>query len=270
MVYAASLPPRRDRISRIAAQINRLESTTADWAVDPPGLGMKGIETTAVSDVIPPLGLFPKSVGSEMEPSLLWEKGADHATLKDWRGILRKLAVDMKDKSMQPFSVRTRQISALCAFVPFVLSVLSAAIRYLPNMPSMPLWSKVTWFIAFPIFLSMTGAFIGFLIGVMLDSLESQNRSQSSIRNSEEYVNDWRASAEGQRTMKSAVWVAVEDLEPNQRVAETVMGEDGTPILLRHTLLKPTHIDLLRRQNVKKVKVEVMKYANEGDLALAG
>lgn len=270
MVTAPPLPSRRDRISRIAAQINRLESNTSEWAVDPPELGMKGLETTLDSRPLPPLGFFPKVGGTEAESSLLWEKGADHATLIDWRGILGKLAVDMKEKSMQPFSVRTRQISALCAFVPFVLSVLSAAIRYLPNMPSMALWSKVTWFIAFPIFLSMTGAFIGFLIGVMLDSLESQNRNQSNNRSAEDNMSDWRASAEGQRSVKSAVWVAVEDLEPNQRVAETVMGEDGTPILLRHTLLKPTHIDLLRRQNVKKVKVEVMKYANEGDLALAG
>jgi hypothetical protein len=231
---------------------------------------MERLDERASSEHIPPLGLKLPAGESEVESSLLWEIGSDHANLVDWRGILRKLAMDMKEKSMQPFSVRTRQISALCAFVPFVLSVLSAAIRYLPNMPSMPLWSKVTWFIAFPIFLSMTGAFIGFLIGIMLDSFESQNRNQNNSREPEDASSDWRSAQEGPRSMKSAVWVAVEDLEPNQRVAETVNGEDGTPILLRHTLLKPTHIDLLRRQNVRKVKVEVMKYTNEGDLALAG
>ncbi len=270
MVSSPVLPSRKDRISRIAAQLDRLESTSSIWAVDPPELGMGGLEATRESEPIPPLGLVSQPEESSMESSLLWENGADHATLTDWRGILRKLAVDMKEKSMQPFSVRTRQISALCAFVPFVLSVLSAAIRYLPNMPSMPLWTKVTWFIAFPIFLSMTGALIGFLIGIMLDSIESQNRNQRNTRVFEDNTEEWLTSAEGSRTMKSAVWVAVEDLEPNQRVAETVLGEDGTPILLRHTLLKPTHIDLLRRQNVRKVKVEVMKYTNEGDLALAG
>jgi hypothetical protein len=270
MTSAAAMPPRRDRINRIAAQIDRLESNTSEWAVDPPGLGMVGLETVDDTGPIPPLGLAAQTGDSKVESSLLWEKGPDHAIVVDWRGILRKLAVDMKEKSIQPFSVRTRQISALCAFVPFVLSVLSAAIRYLPNMPSMALWSKVTWFIAFPIFLSMTGAFIGFLIGIMLDSIESQNRNQSHHRESDESSDDWRTVTEGPRSMKSAVWVAIEDLEPNQRVAETVMGEDGTPILLRHTLLKSTHIELLRRQNVRKVKVEVMKYANEGDLALAG
>lgn len=270
MATAPVYPSKRDRISRIAAQINRLEATTSEWAVDPSEMGMIGLENTDETGPIPPLGLASPPDESEMESSLLWEKGADHANLVDWRGTLRKLAVDMKEKSMQPFSVRTRQISALCAFVPFVLSVLSAAIRYLPIMPSMPLWSKVAWFIAFPIFLSMTGALIGFLIGIMLDSIETQNRNQRNTKDSEETVEDWRVSVEGPRSIKSAVWVAVEDLEPNQRVAETVMGEDGTPILLRHTLLRSTHIDLLRRQNVRKVKVEVMKYTNEGDLALAG
>lgn len=270
MISAPVMPHRRDRISKIAAQISRLESTASEWAVDPPGLGMGQLDNGVPSGPLPPLGLKTQPEEYKMEPSLLWENGPDRAILVDWRGILKKLAVDMKEKSMQPFSVRTRQISALCAFVPFVLSVLSAAIRYLPNMPSMPLWSKVTWFIAFPIFLSMTGAFIGFLIGVMLDSFESQNRNHRDNRDSGDGLSDWRSASEGTRSVKSAVWVAVEDLEPNQRVAETVMGEDGTPLLLRHTLLKPTHIELLRRQNVKKVKVEVMKYANEGDLALAG
>jgi len=270
MTTAPAFPSRRDRITRIEAQINRLESNTSEWAADPPAIGVIGLESTDEAIPIPPLGLAVEPDESDMESSLLWEKGSNHANLVDWRGILRKLAVDMKEKSMQPFSIRTRQISALCAFVPFFLSVVSAAIRYLPNMPSMPLWSKVAWFIAFPIFLSMTGALIGFLIGIMLDAFETQNRNQRNTRESEEPVEDWRVSAEGPRSIKSSVWVAVEDLEPNQRVAETVMGEDGTPILLRHTLLKPTHIELLRRQNVRKVKVEVIKYSNEGDLALAG
>ena len=269
---AASLPQpaRRNRLSRIAAQIERLEANSAEWTSDPIDLQMEPLELQPDTERIPPLGIQEDMLEPEVESSLLWEKGEDHAILVDWRGILKQLAVDMREKSMQPFSIRTRQISALCAFVPFILSVLSAAIRYLPHMPSMTLWSKVTWFIAFPIFLSMTGALIGFLIGIMLDSFESQVRHGSGSHTSQDNPSDWHPPQEGPRTTKSAVWVAVEDLEPNQRVAETVMGQDGTPLLLRHTLLKPSHLELLRKQNVKKVKVEIMKYAGEGGLALAG
>lgn len=263
---SATLAPRpsRDRLSRIAAQIERLEANTAEWAVEPPVNQGEGGSAKADHDS----GIFEKSKISLENRAPQWENGSNHANLFYWRGILKRLALDMKEQSRHPFSLRTLQIAALCAFVPFVLSVLSAAIRYMPHMPSMPLWSKVTWFIAFPIFLSMTGAFVGFLIGLMLDTFESQIHPTHNNKNTSGQVSSFHTDSPTNQLLKSAVWVAVEDLEPNQRVAETVIGENGTPILLRHTLLKPSHLELLKNQNIKKVKVEVMKYSNEGDLAL--
>lgn len=111
---------------------------------------------------------------------------------------------------------------------------------------------------------------MGFLIGLMLDTIEAQARY--SARNKKD---DRRGMAAGHPSaapggVKGSVWVAVEDLEPNQRVAETVVGENGTPLLLRHTLLKPAHLELLKSQNIRKIKVEVLKYPGDGDFALAG
>jgi K+-sensing histidine kinase KdpD len=264
----------RDRLSRIAAQIERLESTTSDWAKDT--LPEEEIRVSQTQAIHAPRQSVPDVTGKvdrylEKKEPFLWENRFDHANLISLREITKRLAVEMKERAMQPLSARTRQISALCAFIPFVLSVLSAAIRFMPNMPSLSFWSKITWFIAFPIFLSMTGSFVGFLIGIMLDSFESQVKSQSQHRSEDYDLSPARNTlAGGSQTAKAAVWVAVEDLEPNQRVAETVLGDDGTPILLRHTLMKPNHLDLLKKQNIKKIKVEVVKYSNEGEMALAG
>lgn len=258
--------PSRDRLSRIAAQIERLEANTAEWAESPPNSQPAERKPSRDHES----GIFEKSKISPDYPTSQWENGSIHANLSYWRGTLNRLVLDMKEQSRHPFSLRTLQIAALCAFVPFVLAVLSAAIRFMPQMPSMSLWSKITWFMAFPIFLSMTGAFVGFLIGLMLDTFETQMHPPHSIKTSSGEASPQRVDAPSSQVMKSAVWVAVEDLEPNQRVAETVIGENGTPILLRHTLLKPNHLELLKKQNIRKVKVEVMKYSSEGDLALVG
>ncbi|MCA9423518.1 MAG: hypothetical protein KC931_03330 [Candidatus Omnitrophica bacterium] len=175
----------------------------------------------------------------------------------------------MARKSKDPFSGRTRQITVLCAFVPFVCSILGAGIRFMPQMPYLSLWQKITYFIAFPIFLAVAGAFVGFLIGVMLDTLERQVE-QKELTRMGSGESGAGSPAESPSTQKMTVWIDVEDLEENQRVAETVSGEDGTPVLLRHTLLKPSHIQMLKDQNIERIKVELVKYPAGGDLVFAG
>jgi hypothetical protein len=272
MPTAPAINRPKNKISKIAAQIERLEAHSEEWARDPVNL----VPSPPPPDNIQDPAEVPESPENgdvllfSEDASSLWENEADHAMLEFWGETLRRLVLDMKEQSKQPFSTRTRQISALCAFVPFVFSILAAAIQHLPNMPSLSFWSKITWFITFPMFLAMTGAFVGFLIGVMLDSLEAQNRLRGVYREEEEEAPVGVASAGIAPGLKTGVWVSIEDLEPNQRVAETVVGENGTPILLRHTLLKPVHLEMLRKQEIKKVKVEAMKYPGDGDLALAG
>jgi hypothetical protein len=185
-------------------------------------------------------------------------------------GYVQRLARDMRKKSKQPFSNRTKQISVLLAFVPFVVSMLAAGLRFMPMMPAMPLWSKMTWFIAFPMFMGVTGGLVGFLIGVMLDTIDNQVSLKGESDVDSEASETGHSSAISSPGVKTSVWVAVDDLEPNQRVAETVLGQDGTPLLLRHTLLKPSHIDILKNQNIEKIRVEAVKYPTEGDLAIAG
>jgi hypothetical protein len=250
-------------MSRIAAQIQRLEEREPEWAIGPaeevkPSFPeVRGLEK-------PPVDLL-----SEEDLKSQWELDENHARVSDWREILERLALDMQEQSKQPFSIRTRQISALSAFVPFVLAIMAAAVKHLPQMPMLSVWSKITWFIAFPMFLAMTGAFVGFLIGIMLDSMEAQAKRRPAASSKREGASEYGAAMAAASGVRTSVWVAVEDLEPNQRVAETVTGENGTPILLRHTLLKPSHIELLKKQNIQKIRVEAMKYP-EGELALAG
>jgi sensor histidine kinase regulating citrate/malate metabolism len=139
----------------------------------------------------------------------------------------------------------------------------------MPQMPYLSLWEKITFFIAFPIFLAVAGAFVGFLIGVMLDTLERQIEQKEMTR-SETLQSRDSERLEIANTQKMSVWVEVGDLEENQRVAETVTGEDGTPILLRHTLLKPSHIQMLKDQNVDRIKIDLVKHPVSADLAFAG
>jgi hypothetical protein len=146
-----------------------------------------------------------------------------------------------------------------------------ASVRFMPNLPSMALWSKFTWFLGIPIVLAVAGSLVGFVVGVMLDTLERQSENtaaagRSSSSSSSEPVELLTAPS----GTKSSAWVSVEDLQPNQRLAETVVGPEGTPILLRHTLLKPSHIEMLREQNVAKVQIEAMTYPSGGELAVAG
>jgi len=248
-----------ERLARIAAQVERLESREADWAREPLGgelspgrLDGEADDVDSVPDTASPP--FSERAGLDR-----WDWRRKRGKMIRWGDSFKELAAAMNQRVRQPFSLRTQQISMLCAFLPFAVAVLSAGIRLMPRMPTLQLWSKVTWFVALPTFLAMAGALVGFLIGVMLDTLERQVEDRQSanravLRDSEV------TSGLTPVGVRSGVWVAVEDLEPNQRVVETVTGEDGTPILLRHTLLKPAHVEMLREQNVDRVKVEVMKY----------
>ena len=258
-----------ERLARISVQMERLESRESEWAVEPAAYVTR---STSVAD---PFGgresVFPKEGNRGSLFGFLfgcaWERFV--VILKVWEDQIERLVWEMRQQAKQPFSIRTQQISVLCAFFPFAIAVLTAGVRFMPRMPSLPLWSKITWFVALPVFLAMAGALVGFVIGVLLDSLERQVREQADSKagESSEPVAMPVPPAAG---VRSGVWVAVEDLEPNQRVAETVTGADGSPILLRHTLLQPTHIEMLKNQGVGKIRVEVMKYPAENDVAVAG
>ncbi len=263
--YGSSLYP--SRLERIASQMERLEKSSNNWDRDSNFVGkMEG-------------GLSARKKQQNTEKTLLktktnnpigwWEMWVNRVRLEPWGGTLRELAEEMVRKSKDPFSGRTRQITVLCAFVPFVCAILGAGIRFMPQMPYLSLWEKITFFIAFPIFFSVAGAFVGFIIGVMLDTLERQVEQKDMIGK----IKGDRLGMEGSEppsTQKMTVWVEVDDLEENQRVAETVAGDDGTPILLRHTMLKPSHIQMLKDRNIDQVKVEMVKYPASGDLAFAG
>jgi len=258
-----------EHLSRIAAQMERMDSNQEEWApaleAEPtPSSDQAEIEETAEIETAS-AETSPVDAEEEREG---WENLSDRANL-EIGGRLKRLARQMRANSKHPFSIRTKQISALLAFTPFVFSILVAVVRFMPVMPTMQLWSKVTWFIAFPIFLGTTGAFIGFLIGVLLDTLEAQ-AATAGVEGNRKTARISRPPGDSEMGIKSSVWVRVEDLEPDQRVAETVAGTDGTPILLRNTLLRRSHIDILKNQRIEKVRVEVMKYPPEGDLAMAG
>lgn len=277
MPRAATLKRPKDRLSRIAAQIERLDSRVEEWGASPEGEELDprapGEDRFTTSDEYDDaqVGSGGGAEGENPEAvTFQWENDLARAILPMRGGSLGRLVQEMREKSKEPFSHRTKQISVLCAFVPFFVSVMAAGIRHLPYMPSMSVWSKITWFLAFPMFMAVTGAFVGFLIGIMLDTLETQARQAAAARRNEVTRLEPTVPAVTPGGMKSSVWVAVEDLEPNQRVVETVLGEDGTPLLLRHTLLKPSHLEMLRKTHVQKVKVEAVKYPTEGDLALAG
>jgi len=254
-------------MERIASQLERLERSSREWDRD--------VESKA-NDRSPGArsggGADSKKARTKfgVDNALgRWEKWVNGVRLEPWGGTLKELAEEMARKSKDPFSGRTRQITVLCAFVPFVCSILGAGLRFMPQMPFLSFWEKTTYFIAFPIFFSVAGAFVGFIIGVMLDTIERQIEQK-------ELVGDIEGGARGVEgrdspsTQKMTVWIEVDDLEENQRVAETVTGEDGTPILLRHTLLKPSHIQMLKDQGVDRIKVELVKYPAGGDLAFAG
>ncbi|NUN95704.1 MAG: hypothetical protein HUU16_05995 [Candidatus Omnitrophica bacterium] len=277
MSVTATLKRPKDRLSRIAAQIERLDSRVEEWApLDP----WEGLEESLPTEEGQTPFEDPRDIrdiderhpgeGPDGGVTFQWENDLTRAILPFRGGSFGRLVQEMRGTSKEPFSHRTKQISVLCAFVPFFISVMAAAIRHLPYMPSMSVWAKITWFLAFPMFLAVTGAFVGFLIGIMLDTVEAQAKQAAASRRNEVTRLEPTFQTVSPGGMKSAVWVAVEDLEPNQRVAETVLGEDGTPLLLRHTLLKPSHLEMLRKTNVQKVKVEAVKYPTEGDLALAG
>ncbi|MCA9415594.1 MAG: hypothetical protein KC917_04960 [Candidatus Omnitrophica bacterium] len=255
------------RLERIAAQMERLEKTSNEWDRDLPretrhadrsNRSERGLKVRSRSLA----GQTTNAIG-------WWEKWVNRVRLEPWGGTFRELAEEMARKSKDPFSGRTRQITVLCAFVPFVCSILGAGIRFMPQMPYLSLWQKITYFIAFPIFLAVAGAFVGFLIGVMLDTLERQVE-QKELTRMGSGESGAGSPAESPSTQKMTVWIDVEDLEENQRVAETVSGEDGTPVLLRHTLLKPSHIQMLKDQNIERIKVELVKYPAGGDLVFAG
>ena len=262
--YGSTLYP--SRLERIASQLERLEKNSRQWDSDPPpapgndsSRGWKAAKG-------------PRREGSTLSANnslIRWEKALNGVRLGLWGGTLRELAEEMARKSKDPFSGRTRQITVLCSFVPFVCSILGAGIRFMPQIPYLSLWQKITFFIAFPIFLAVAGAFVGFLIGVMLDTLERQIEQKELARSTSGEGSD-RDRIEVSNPQKMSVWVEVADLEENQRVAETVSGEDGTPILLRHTLLKPSHIQMLKDQNVDKIKIEIVKQPVTADLAFAG
>jgi hypothetical protein len=251
-----------ERLARISAQVERLEARESEWARDtasPVEVGRTGAREAFK-------GGF--GAGKVLEPQYRWDWSPLRANIRGWGDQIERLAKEMSQRAKQPFSLRTQQISVLCAFVPFVLAVLTAGLRFIPLLPSLQLWSKITWFVALPTFLAMAGALVGFIIGVMLDSVERQSEERSGSGSARDSLASPGSFPPGSG-VKSSVWVAVDDLETDQRVAETVVGADGTPILLRHTLLKPTHLDLLKKQNVAKVKVETVKYPSEGDLAVA-
>jgi len=253
------------RLARIAAQIERLESRQAEWI--PPS-----IEGRSENNSSPPVRRREEGRGSlptgKCGFAFQWDWRRFLVIVRVWGDHIERLARAMRQQASPPFSLRTQQIAVLCAFVPFAISILWAGIRFIPNLPALPLWTKITWFVALPMFLAMAGALVGFLIGVLLDSLE--RRAVEGQRSSSEGGSLGAGVSAGQVGTRSGVWVAVEDLEPNQRVADTVMGPDGTPILLRHTLLKPSHIEMLKKQNVAKVKIEAVKYSSNGELAMAG
>ena len=255
-----------ERLARISAQVERLEARESEWARDT----VSSVDVRMEADEPGSRGVRREGflVGNALEPQYRWDWRPLRANIKGWGDQIERLAQEMSQRARQPFSLRTQQISVLCAFVPFVLAVLTAGIRFMPRLPSLQLWSKITWFVALPTFLAMAGALVGFIIGVMLDSVERQAEERATSGSPGDSLASQGSFSAGSG-VKSSVWVAVDDLEPNQRVAETVVGADGTPILLRHTLLKPTHLDLLKKQNIAKVKVETVKYPSEGDLAVA-
>jgi len=255
------------RLERIAAQMERLERNSPEWDRDAPEAKRRDRSRRRESPSTRERS--PAFEHNTFNPLGWWEKWVNRVRLEPWGGTLGELAEEMARKSKDPFSGRTRQITELCAFVPFVCSILGPGIRFMPQMPLLTLWQKITYFIAFPIFLAVAGAFVGFLIGVMLDTLERQVEQKELDRLGSGEAGG-EGPAESPSTQKMTVWVDVDELEENQRVAETVAGEDGTPILLRHTQLKPSHIQMLKEQNIDKIKIELVKYPAGGDLAYAG
>lgn len=258
------------RLDKIARQIERIESHESEWEAEAERVVSRsqlgGEETRRARGVRGTAD--PRSRTTGEKSALWWESGPILDRLNRWGDPIARLCQEMVQQTKRPFSIRTQQISVLCAFVPFVLSIMIASIQFMPNLPAMPLWSKFTWFLGIPIVLAVAGSLVGFVVGVMLDTLERQADNAAASRPSPQSEPAELITAPV--GAKSSVWVAVEDLQPNQRVSETVVGPDGTPILLRHTLLKPSHIEMLKAQNVAKVQIEVMTYPSGGELAVAG
>lgn len=257
------------RLDRIASQLDRIESRAAQWDDDPTPTRSR-LETRRRGAGAASRKSAPDEGSGNPVRNVrsVWENWWDRVRLQDWDGSIRELAENMARKTKDPFSGRTRQISVLCAFAPFVCSILGAGIRFMPQMPYLSLWQKITYFIAFPIFLAVAGAFVGFLIGVMLDTLERQMEQKELVRGGDRGMGE--PSFESPNTRKLTVWIDVDDLEENQRVAETVTGPEGTPILLRHTVLKPSHIQMLKEQGIDRIRVELTTQPHGGDLAFAG
>lgn len=260
------------RLERIASQLDRIESRASEWDADPAPKGRSrfsqrsrtGARAARKDDS------QPSDEKNWLRSLSLWEIGWDRVKLRNWDGSIRELVENMARKTKDPFSGRTRQISVLCAFAPFVCSILGAGIRFMPQMPFLSLWQKITYFIAFPIFLAVAGAFVGFLIGVMLDTLERQMEQKEMMRAGGGGPRGEMEPYESPSTRKMTVWVDIDELEENQRVAETVAGPDGTPILLRHTLLKPSHIQMLKERGIDRIRIELVTQPSGGDLAFAG
>jgi hypothetical protein len=256
-----------ERLARISAQLERMDSREQEWAFDPRP------ETPAAETALLP-SWSPNRARREdrrwrKENKRQWDVANFGVILNRWRQQFERLKQEMRHQSKSPFSLRTQQISVLCAFALFVMAILIAGLNFMPRLPTLSLWEKITYFIALPIFLAMAGALAGFVIGVMFDSIERQSEARNAPGNDRPSSGSDQFAHPGQG-VRGSVWVSTADLEPNQRVAETVVGGDGNPLLLKHTLLKPSHIEMLRSEGIDRVKVEVMKYPAEGEMAMAG
>lgn len=271
MAYSPAKGYTTNRLDKIARQIDRIESHEQEWETEADrAIAASKTDPRRDSNRRSPAARPEARTGPTRRISpIQWEKGTILVRLARWGDQLERLYREMVQQTKRPFSVRTQQISVLCAFIPFVLSIMIASVRFMPSLPSMPLWSKFTWFLGIPIVLAVSGSLVGFIVGVMLDTLERQAENTASAGRSSSKTEPVELPA-APSGAKSSVWVSVEDLQPNQRLFETVAGPDGTPILLRHTLLKPSHIEMLKDQNVAKVQIEAMTYPSGGELAVAG